>query len=289
MKRFKKVYIEITNICNLKCDFCPVTKRKAELMEVNVFEHVLSQVKDYTDHIYLHVKGEPLLHPELSTFLSLAGEKQLKVNVTTNGTLINKVKGELLAARSLRQINFSLHSFDANELNLSLEDYLKNILDFTKEAVNTTNMIVSFRLWNLDEDISSLEKNRHILRIIENYLDLDFKIEEKLLDVRGIKLAKNIYLNAASRFEWPDKEINQADDVGFCYGLRDQIAILADGTIVPCCLDGEGVINLGNIKTEDFYKIIEGPRAAALFNGFSNRKVVEELCRKCDYRRRFNT
>jgi radical SAM protein with 4Fe4S-binding SPASM domain len=289
MKRFKKVYIEITNVCNLKCEFCPITKRDAKFMDINTFENILSQIKEYTDHIYLHVKGEPLLHPDLDNFLDVAEANNLKVNITTNGTLINKVKNKILNKKALRQINFSLHSFDANDLSFSVDEYLKSILDFTLEAVSSTNIIISYRLWNLEQDIKSIEKNRHILDIIESYLELDFKIEEKLLDNRGIKLAKNIYLNAAERFEWPDKKLEESDDYGFCYGLRDQIAILVDGNVVPCCLDGEGVINLGNTNEFSISQIIESERAKAIYEGFSNRKVVEELCRKCDYRRRFNS
>lgn len=288
MKRFKKVYIEITNVCNLKCEFCPVTQRQPRFMDSDSFERVLSQVKAYTDYIYLHVKGEPLLHPQLSHFLNLAKSYGLKVNITTNGTLINKVGDKIINKPSLRQINFSLHSFDANDLDFSFEQYLSHIMDFTLSAVNSTNLIVSYRLWNLEEDIKSIQKNRHILNLIEKAFDLDYKIEDKLLDNRGIKIAKNIYLNAASRFVWPDKQLIESDIAGFCYGLRDQIAILVDGTVVPCCLDGEGVINLGNIFNEGFEAVINGNRANAIFEGFSSNKVVEELCKKCDYRRRFN-
>lgn len=288
MKRFKKVYIEITNVCNLKCEFCPVTSRSPKLMELATFENILTQVKDYTDYIYLHVKGEPLLHPDLDKFLEAAAVHNLKVNITTNGTLIDKAKDKIIDKKALRQINFSLHSFDANDLTFSLEEYLNNILAFTALAIKNTNIIISYRLWNLDQDVKSIDKNQHILDVIEKALKLDFKIEDKLLDNRGIKLAKNIYLNVAERFEWPDERLPESDDCGFCHGLRDLIAILVDGTVVPCCLDGEGVINLGNINQTSFSNIIEGERALAIYEGFSNRKVVEELCKKCDYRRRFN-
>lgn len=289
MKRFKKVYIEITNVCNLKCEFCPVTKRKAEFMDIHLFTNILAQVKEYTDYIYLHVKGEPVLHPQIDKFLKAAEAFNLKVNITTNGTLINKAEDILINSKALRQVNFSLHSFDANDLNFSIENYLSDILRFTCKATSSSNIIVSYRLWNLEADVKSLEKNRHILNIIELSLGLDFKIEEKLLDSRGIKLAKNIYLNAAERFEWPDKKLEESDECGFCYGLRDHIAILVDGTVVPCCLDGEGVINLGNINERSFSDIIEDKRAKTIYEGFSNRKVVEELCKKCDFRRRFNS
>ncbi|MFL0267157.1 radical SAM/SPASM domain-containing protein [Candidatus Clostridium radicumherbarum] len=287
MKKFKKIYIEITNVCNLSCDFCPVTKRKPEFMSLETFEKILIDIKPYSDFIYLHVKGEPLLHPKIDEFLEISEAYGFKVNLTTNGTLIDKVICKIINKKALRQINFSLHSFDANETDFTLESYLNSIISFTLEAVKN-NIIVSYRLWNLDEDIKSLEKNRHILNIIETAFDLNYKIEEKLMESRGVKLLENVYLNAASRFNWPQKDLVRSDTTGFCYGLRDQTAILVDGTVIPCCLDGEGVINLGNIHITSFKDIIEGSRAAALYESFSNRHVIEDLCKNCDYRRRFN-
>lgn len=287
MKRFKKIYIEITNVCNLSCDFCPITKRKPELMEIDTLEKILIDIKPFTDYIYFHVKGEPFLHPELDKFLDLSYKYGFKVNLTTNGTLIDAVKNKIINKKALRQLNFSLHSFDANKIELSFEDYLNSIISFTKEAVNN-NIIVSYRLWNLDEDIKSLKKNKHILSILEHAFSLNYKIEDMLLENRGIKITKNVYLNVASRFKWPDKALEQSDTIGFCYGLRDQAAILVDGTVVPCCLDGEGIINLGNINSQSFNDIIENPRAKTLYEGFSNRHVIEDLCKKCDYRRKFN-
>lgn len=292
MKRFKKVYIEITNVCNLKCEFCPMTQRTPKFMDLDTFEKILYDIKSFTDYIYLHVKGEPLLHPELDKFLDLAKEHSFLVNITTNGTLIDKVKYKILNKNALRQINFSLHSFDCNDLNYSIEKYLNDIFDFTSAAVNNTNAIVSYRLWNLEEDIKSIEKNRHILALIEKAFNLDYKIEEKLLDKardrRGIKLYNNVYLNIASKFQWPHTELEGNDNVGFCYGLKNQAGILVDGTVVPCCLDGEGIIKLGNIHENSFSEIIDGERAKAIYESFAKRQVIEELCKKCDYRRRFS-
>jgi len=295
MKKFKKTYIEITNVCNLSCDFCPKTKRSAEFMKLSTFENILKQIKGHSEHIYFHVLGEPLLHPELEDFLRLSNEYGYIVNLTTNGTLIDKAKNVLIRSEALRQINFSLHSFDANPINNPMESYLNRIIAFTKEAREKTNIIVALRLWNLQESLlnsnnnkeSQKEKNRHILEKLEEAFNLDYKIEEKLLPERGIKLAPKVFLNQASRFNWPNTLNENVTEKGFCYGLRDQIAILVDGTVVPCCLDGEGVINLGNINKASFSEIIEGSRAKAIYEGFSNREVVEELCRKCDYRIRF--
>jgi radical SAM protein with 4Fe4S-binding SPASM domain len=296
MKRFKKVYIEITNVCNLSCSFCPVTQRSPEFMRIQTFENILVQIKPYTDYIYFHVKGEPLLHPDIEKMLNLAVNLGFKVNITTNGTLIGEVKDKILYKKSLRQVNFSLHSFDANTQNISIDEYLDNIFTFTKEAAQNTEVLISYRLWNLQEEklraarennTAYAGKNQHILDKIEAAFNLDYKIEEVLIGDRGIKLLPKVYLNQAYEFKWPELELEEADNIGFCYGLKDQIAILVDGTVVPCCLDGEGVINLGNIKETSFETVISEKRAKAIFEGFARHEVVEELCKKCDYRRRF--
>lgn len=290
MRKFKKIYIEITNVCNLQCDFCPQTRRKPEFMNLDMFCKILDQIKAHTEHIYFHVKGEPLLHPEIDKFLDICYEKGFKVNLTTNGTLTNKVKDKLLSKPALRLINFSLHSFDGNEGTHDKEEYLDNILTFTKEAMIKTKIIIALRLWNYEEDnLINLEKKKNstILDAIEKEFNLQDRILEKVLPGKGLKIADRIYLNQDHQFQWPDLNEDEDDGKGFCYGLRNQVAILVDGTVVPCCLDGEGVITLGNINTSHFSEIIESERACNIFDGFSRREAVEELCKKCGYRKRF--
>jgi radical SAM protein with 4Fe4S-binding SPASM domain len=292
LRKFKKFYIEITNICNLNCDFCPQTRRKPEFMNIETFCHILDQIKAYTDYIYFHVKGEPLLHPELDKFLDISHEKGFKVNLTTNATLINQVKDILLVKPALRQVNVSLHSFDGNEGFQSKGEYMDHILSFTKEALDKSQVLISLRLWNLEENNEvNLErtKNNELLAFIENEFNLPYKIQEKVIPGRGIKIADRLYVNQDHQFQWPDLKEIEDNGPGFCYGLRNQIAILVDGTVVPCCLDGEGVIALGNIMKTHFSEIVECERAGNIVDGFSRREVVEELCRKCGYRKRFGS
>ncbi len=290
MKKFKKFYIEITNVCNLNCDFCPQTKRSPEFMSISTFSHILDQVKAYTDYIYFHVKGEPLLHPNIDKLLDISYRKGFQVNITTNGTQIQRVKEKLLHQPALRQINFSLHSFDGNEKVTNKMEYINDILSFIKEAMKESELIIALRLWNLEENnIANQEKKRNneLLAAIEREFDLPFRILEKVTPGSGVKIADRIFLNQDYQFSWPDLKEKEDDGVGFCYGLRNQAAILVDGTVVPCCLDGEGVIALGNILKTSFSEIIEGERASNIIDGFSRRKAVEELCRKCGYRKRF--
>ena len=292
MKKFKKFYIEITNVCNLACNFCPQTRRQSEFMEIETFSKILDQIKPHTDYIYFHVKGEPLLHPKIDEFLDLSYEKGFQVNITTNGTLINKMKDKLMMKPALRQVNFSLHSLYGNKDYDNQEEYINNILSFVKESRETTKVIISLRLWNLEQNnTANLEnkRNQEMLDVIEKEFNLSYKIQEKVSPGYGLKIADRVYLNQDHVFQWPDLKEKEDDGIGFCYGLRNQVAILVDGTVVPCCLDGEGVINLGNINITHFSQIIESDKANYIFDGFSRRYAVEELCRKCRYRKKFGT
>ncbi|WP_334072787.1 MULTISPECIES: radical SAM/SPASM domain-containing protein [Paenibacillus] len=290
MKKFKKFYIETTSVCNLACSFCPPTQRQAQFIKLEDFRKILDDIRPHTDYIYFHVKGEPLLHPKIDQLLDISHEKGFKVNITTNGTLLHKAAHKLLGKPALRQINFSLHSFDGHEGSTDREGYITSVLSFVREATAISDLIVSFRLWNLTQDNETnlqRSRNRATLEMIEREFGLDFHIEEKVTPGSGIRLAERVYLNQDHEFDWPSLSAPEDDGRGFCHALRNQAGILVDGTVIPCCLDGEGVINLGNVHNTPFSEIIEGERANRLYDGFSQRIAVEELCRKCGYRKRF--
>lgn len=288
MPRFKKIYIETTNICNLSCNFCPKTSRDLGFMNVEDFEVIINKIKGYTNHIYLHLMGEPLLNKNLGEFLKVAKKANLNINITSNGTLINNAKDIIINSNAVRQMNISLHSFEANDNNIDFYEYLNNILDFINEVNEKTETICALRLWNIDTDElkANNDLNANILKLIEDKLNINFSIFESLKEKRGIKLKERIYLNMAEKFSWPSSEISLISEDVFCYGLRDQIGILVDGTVVPCCLDSEGKIPLGNIFNENLDEIINSKRAIDIYNGFSNRKAVEELCKRCGYAKR---
>lgn len=253
------------------------------------FEHILKSVAPLTDQIYFHVMGEPLLHPKIERFLALCNDYQLKVNITTNGVLIQSVQDVLLRAPALKQVNFSLSSYEANRQILSLESYIGHITDYILKAQAETESVSSLRLWNLDGDVTKGANrwNDEIMALLERNLKLDFSIKEKCNAYRQGKLSNDVYINLAQKFDWPDIALTDTVENVFCYGLRDQIGILVDGTVVPCCLDSDGNIPLGNVFETDLQQIVDSKRAVAIHTGFTNRQVVEELCKKCGFARKF--
>lgn len=290
MKRFKKVYIEITNICNLSCNFCPKTVRRPEMMSFDKFQTIIDAVKPYTDHVYFHLMGEPLLNPEISAFFDYCHQVGLQVNLTTNGTLLPSAQNMLLHTPALRQVNISLSSFEANTLTAPLETYLEGVTTFVKAAAEKGSPICSIRLWNMDTEAlkGSNQLNVDILAYLEAHLSLsEGFLAEHLSKKPSVKLMPHIYLNMAEKFEWPDLSKVTGQENVFCYGLRDQIGILVDGTVVPCCLDSEGQIALGNVFEMPLNEILESPRATAIYDGFSQRKAIEPLCQRCGYATRY--
>jgi len=277
MKQFRKIYLEISNICNLKCNFCPGTKRSAHVMTETEFSTLLPKLRPWTDYLYFHLMGEPLCHPQLDRFLELAGDEGFRVILTTNGTLLQKQQETLLNSSGLHKINVSLHAFEANDISVPFEEYLRSCFSFGK-AMEGKKIIV-YRLWN---NGGADERNTQILSVMESYFPKPWQESR-----RGIRIGQQIFLEYGDKFDWPDLSAEDGGSRIFCYGLRDQIGVLCDGTVVPCCLDHEGDLVLGNLHRQTMEEILSSTRASAIRDGFTRRNVPEELCRRCGYARRF--
>ena len=277
MKRFRKIYLEISNICNLSCAFCPGTRRKKRRMSVEDLQILLPKLQPWTDFLYFHLMGEPLYHPQLHSFLELADEYGFRVILTTNGTNLTKQADLLLRSNALHKVNISLHAFEANDLAMPFEEYLNGCFRFGKMAEG--KVLVSYRLWNSGGADSM---NQQILDSLHSYFPEPWADEG-----RGIRIGQRVYLEHGDKFDWPDLNAPVCSNRVFCYGLRDHIGVLCDGTVVPCCLDHDGDIALGNLFEQNMEEIIQSDRATAIFEGFQSGNAPEELCHRCGYATRF--
>lgn len=261
-KRFKKIYLEITNICNLKCNFCPSNRRKKEEMSLDTFKEILPRLKDYTDYLYFHLMGEPLVHSHINKFIDLATVKfGFKINITTNGYLINKIENNT----NIHQLNISLQAIKNDE---EIDNYLQNIFTVV-DKLHKHGTIIVYRLWN--EQASS----KKIIEKLEKYYKTNLNGNNKIQD--------NIYLDREIPFVWPDLNNDYYNEEGSCMGLRSHIGILVNGDIVPCCLDYNGTITLGNILNDKIDDILKGKRAQNMQENFLNNKKCEEFCRHCNF------
>ena len=274
---YSRAYVEITNICNKNCSFCPGTRRRPHSMTMEEFTAVCAQLKGLTQYLYFHIMGEPTLHPLLPDFIRHASAEGFKVAITTNGSLLES-RGDALIEAGVYKVNVSVHSFEDG----TTEDYLHYInscYDFADKA-SRAGVLTILRLWNKGGD-------EHLNARTEELLHEHFP-EDWAYGKRGVRLHDKLHLEYGERFEWPDLSAADYGDEVFCYGLKDHFGVLCDGTVVPCCLDHEGDIPLGNLHEMPLADILKSPRALAMREGFTRRKACEELCRRCGYARRFS-
>ena len=273
--RFTRVYLEITNVCNLRCGFCPGTERQPQFLSPADFEVLLGKLQGATDYLYFHLMGEPLLHPQLAELLELAERHHYYVNLSTNGVLLPETAETLLSAPALHRVNLSMQAWEGNGCTWDVDDYVNRCADFACRAA-ARGVQVSFRLWNGDS-----ARNPVVLSALERRFPPPWRPAP-----RNFALADRVFLEQAERFDWPDAAGPERAGT-FCRGLRDHIGVLVDGTVVPCCLDSEGTIALGNLFSQSLDEILSTPRAQAIYEGFSRRRPAEALCRRCGYAERF--
>ena len=263
----KKIYLEITNGCNLNCNFCIKNKRKVTNITYDNYKYIIDKIKNYTKEIYLHVLGEPLMHKDINNFINYANSQGLLVNITTNGYLINNIKDN----PNIHRINISMHSFN-DKYNINIDDYLNNIFTTIDKIRDKT--FISLRLW-----VNS-KYNDYILNYINKRYNTNI-IE--ITDNAKIKITNNLIIDTFHEFIWPDLNNNYYSTKGHCKGLIDHIGILSDGSIIPCCLDSKGIISLGNIYKDNLIDIFNSKRVKEMINGFKNNYKCEELCRHCKF------
>lgn len=264
-KRFKKIYLEITNACNLSCPFCIKNQRPIKYLTKENLKIILPKLSPYTDYLYFHLLGEPLIHPQINELINIASE-QFNVQITTNGYLINNIKNN----KSIRQLNISLHSFDPL-YNISLEKYMSNIFN-SIEVLLSNNTYISLRLW------TNNQYQNDIINMINVKYNTNIDINKKNTTIKP-----NLYLEFSKEFIWPDLNNDYYNEEGTCYAIKDHIGILSDGTIVPCCLDTKGIINLGNIYNNNLEEILNNPILQEMQQNFCQNKKTQELCKHCSF------
>ena len=267
-----RCYLEITNICNLDCIFCPKTVRAKRSLTLREFDSLTDRLRGEVKFLYFHLMGEPLLHRHLPQFIVTAREKGFIPVLTTNGTLLDKAQDVIEALP--HKVQISLHSYEGNGKE-NYAEYINGVMRFAKEAASRGTIIV-LRLWNQGGYDTA---NAQLVELLEQHMPRPWVERHD-----GWRMADNIYLEYDRMFEWPDSEGEECVcEEAFCYALRNQIGVLADGTVVPCCLDHNGDIPLGNLFEQPLDEILSSPRARAMYDGFTRHEAVEPLCRRCGY------
>lgn len=286
--QFNRVHIEVTNICGLACSFCPPKINPSKTMSLLFFEELLLELRPYTKTLAFHVMGDPLTLSNLEEYLDIADKYGFEVELTTSGYYLGKTKAQTLLHKAVRQLNISLNSFNKNSLNMTFEEYINAVLDLCSQKIeHYPKPFINLRLWNLDDVCSEADYNRLLFEKLGSFFNISIDADKIYKDkIKSIRLDSKLLLNFDSYFEWPSLASAHESD-GTCYGLKSHIGVLANGTVIPCCLDGDGVIALGNLHDASLEEILNSKRAKDMIEGFKNFKAVEELCKKCSYKDKF--
>lgn len=289
--KFERINIEISNSCNLKCTFCPAVERGEQVLSPDKFQYILDEVGPFTKEVVLHLLGEPLGHPEFKGILEVASRSGVPVNVVTNGILLHGDRPELLLKPIVRQVSFSLQSFESNFPGRDPKVYVDRIYRFIQQALELRpDLYINLRFWDLS-GFGAVDTSRN--QTMRDYLAdvLHFSWSDINVDLRRRKnwrLTGRLYLHFDSRFEWPHMSNPIRQEVGTCQALKGHIGIHADGTVVPCCLDHKGDLPLGNLFKESLHSILSSPRAVKMRQGFDQGILTEELCKRCGFIERFS-
>lgn len=259
-------------------------------MSLEKFDDINAQVKDITKELAYHVVGDPLVLSNLNDYLNISLKHDIKVNITTTANNLNEKHHNTLMNKTIKQINFSINSYNANSHKKSLDEYLNPILDFCEFAVSKEqHFFINLRIWNLDETKSARDFNKAVFEKVNERFDSNIDIDEVYSTrPKNIRIARMMFFNFDEYFNWPSLDNDFVSDKGFCYGLDSHFSILTSGEVAPCCLDQNAVINLGNTNDTPLKDILSSQRVKAIQKGFKEGKVLEELCQKCEYRTRFD-
>jgi len=288
--KFYRIYIELTNVCGLSCSFCPTKELPSKEMDLVFFESVIAQAKSYTKEIACHVVGDPLTQSNLGDYLDIIHKYKMKALLTTSGYFLKKHSYDTLFHPCVKQINISLNSFNKNDTSLTFEQYINPILNLCEEKLKQEkDLFINLRVWNLDTIMSERTFNETLFSKLSTTFQTAMSLETIYKErPKSIRLATKILVHFDNYFEWPSLN-NKVYGDGTCQGLQSHIAILASGKVVPCCLDCDGVIELGDLHEQTLDSILNEERATTMLNGFRENRAVEELCQKCSYKDRFNS
>ncbi len=289
-KKFERVNIEIINTCNLKCSFCPVPGRESTQMTAERFAQLAKSLAGITKEVVLHLLGEPLSHPDLDGILRAATDVSLPINIVTNGVLLSGDRVDLVLRPIVRQVSISLQSYGNNFPTQDPTLYVERVKRFTDRALTERpDLYLNLRFWDIEGSKNYETNHNHGLRDVLATV-YGFSWADVTVDVRRRKnhrLTGRLYLHFDSRFIWPDSANEIMQTKGFCHGLTGHFGIHADGTVVPCCLDHNGDMPLGNAFTQSIGEVLSSPRAVAMREGFARGELVEDLCKRCGYISRF--
>jgi sulfatase maturation enzyme AslB (radical SAM superfamily) len=305
------VFVEITNICNMHCRFCPSDslKRPKEFMDFDLFKKTIDQLAmlEPSRPILLHNLGEPLLHAEIFKFIDYAASRDINIYLFTNGLeLLDNIQ-EICRRDNIKTMAISVQTptpetyemrgsskpFGAymGDIYKAIDYFIQSDSRMLVEIYLADTRHLPFRNWDvLTDPKEALHTFKEICRRIShtegqfndipaNFMDEKYFLYSMILNGHKIDLRIRKFATWGNLF--PKKALLEQRIEGVlpysCDIADNNIVVLADGTISMCCLDIEGELNLGNIRDVTISDALLSNRRATIISDIAS----SQLCREC--------
>ncbi len=295
--RLERIHLEVTNVCNFKCEFCPdaIMQRKRGHMDLALLEKTLDEIAQnrLAKIVAFHLMGEPLIYPHIFEAIEMACSRRLNLHLTTNGSTfhIRPEHIQRLVRSGIPKVTISLQTPDPNTFiirgappNLKPEQYFEGITQYVQANLADANSSTRVHLKFLDTTPHPFLVPHKTMHVVEGKEQMQQQlrewsdrllahlpnrpsaeqIEQKLAKHKPgrwqvIELTPKLALETFPLDSWGNVESTTVvpASFGYCNGTTDQAGILYDGTVVPCCKDYEGQIPLGNLNSNTLSNILD--------------------------------
>lgn len=284
-----KLWIELTNHCNLKCKLCPnreIHISKKGFMKWYLFKKIIDDAEGKVRELNLFHRGESLLHPKLFDMIEYAGSKGFVTKIHTNATLLKTSIIEKILDSKLSYISFSFDgyvksTYEKNRVSSSYEETLNGILKFlsTKKEKGKSQPYTVLQIMEYDNQFSKRELKIQRKNFVKKFKSLP-------IDRIVIRTPHNWggLLELGNESEYiKNKSIA-------CTFPWYSLVILYNGVVVPCPQDFNAMLIVGDIRKQSLEDIFNGKDLRELRLKFRNHDIKSlNPCITCDriYRKTF--
>jgi radical SAM protein with 4Fe4S-binding SPASM domain len=313
--RFDRVFIEVTSQCNFDCSFCTnsLMQRKPGFMPFTTFKRIINEItkNGITNSILFHIMGDPLLHPDLMTFLRYSVEHVKKQQLVTNGSLFTEATVKECYETQLTNLDISYFTPNStlfksrNSKHITFQQYhqtIQNIVATKFKHRFDTHLRLFYPNINLKsfnwKGIPFEPLNKQVIpTIVHKWSTFITALgiqpnEIKHNEIKKWNMNKRNSIFITDDFEIVFKQFHNwhnslqqviQSPIGKCSIVlnHEQLGILWNGDVVLCCGDYEGHTRFGNINKKSLTEILNSEQYHRIVNSFSKGITPFTTCKKC--------
>jgi radical SAM protein with 4Fe4S-binding SPASM domain len=289
------VNIDPTNLCNLRCRFCPTGHpellekfdRPRGVMDFDLFTKVVDDLTTFPEKVkvlLLHKDGEPMINPRLGDMLKYAKEKDFAevIWLTTNMTLLTSKLAEDIVDSGVDFIRVSVN----HVTNQGYKDLTLTWSDYDKVRANTemlyeikTRKASPMKIWAKLNDFNLTPEE--IEKFGRDFKDIsdDHMLANPMGWTYGQEFDFRLGVNTGLGQEG---EVPLKENRVVCPYPFYRMVVNFNGDISVCELDWTMSTVVGNARSESMWDIWNGERTHAFrLMMLEGRRWSHNACKQC--------